>query len=616
MRGGRRGRYLTEEEKANKPEVTLELVKRIFSYLVPFAPQMILVLVLIIVSSAFSLLPSLLTGRIIDDGLIGRDFNLLVKLIGLSFGVLILSNLIDVLNAQLNTWISQHITLNMKTELYYHLQYMSQSFFSTSKQGEIITRMTSDINGVQRVVAGTLVSFIQNVSLVILALIAMFQKNWILALLGCVLVPFFILPTKYVGKRRWELTRIAQQKYDEINQILNETLSVSGQQLVKIFANEEMEYEKYERTAKEMTELNIKESIAGRWFRMVMNVFTSIGPMLIYLVGGYLMIIKGNDQLSVGDITVMVALLGRLYRPVNSLLNLQVDLIRSMALFTRLFDYFDMPIEIQNSPEAIVPANISGNLSFENVNFHYSEDKEILKDISFSVEEGKSVAIVGPSGSGKTTITNLVVRLYDVIAGAVKIDGIDVRDLDLKFLRSSVGMVTQETYLFNGSIRENLLYANQNSKEEDLIAACKDANIHEFIMTLPQGYDTQIGNRGTKLSGGEKQRLSIARAILKNPKIMILDEATSSLDSISESLIQEAILPLLQGRTSIVIAHRLSTIMSADEILVLKEGRIVEQGTHRELLMKNGVYTELYETQFRKALDEHLEIEEKKQKVG
>lgn len=607
---GGRSSFLTEEEKAKRPEITGALVKRIFAYLLPYTPQLVLVVLMIVLSSAFSLLPSLVTGRIIDEGLIGGDFSMLVKLIGISFAVLVLSNLIDLINSHLNTWIAQHITLDMKIKLYAHLQSMSHRFFSTSKQGEIITRMTSDIDGVQRVVSGTLVNIIQNISLVALALFAMYRKNWVLASMGVTLVPLFIIPTKHVGKRRWEITNIVQKKNDEINQILNETLSVSGQQLVKIFTNEEKEFTKYHAINKEMTDLNITESIAGRWFRLVMNVFTSIGPMLIYLVGGYLMLQGGDSRLTVGDITVMVTLLGRLYRPVNSLLNIQVDLIRSLALFTRLFEYFDMPIEIQNSPNAVIPPEVTGHISFAAVDFHYEPSKKILKALSFEVPAGRSVAIVGPSGSGKTTVTNLIARLYDVTGGVIKLDGIDIRDLDLAFLRQSIGMVTQDTYLFNGTIRENLLYANDRSTQEEIISACRDANIHDLIMTLPRGYDTIIGNRGVKLSGGEKQRLSIARAILKNPKVMILDEATSSLDSISESLIQDAIEPLLRGRTSIVIAHRLSTVMSADEILVLKQGKIVERGTHRELLAKNGVYSELYETQFRQALGEQWQLEQ------
>ena len=622
-RGGMRGArgFLTPEEKANRPKITGALLKRVFSYLIPYTPQMLLVMAAIILSSFFAIYPSVLTGGMIDsmagnavnlggpigaivNAIAGTDpFHILLTLIGTSFALFIVSNLISIGQSYLNTWIAQHITFDMKNSLFAHLQSMSHRFFSTSKQGDIITRMTSDVDGVRQTITGTLTQLISNISTLVIALIAMYQKNWILATVGVVMVPFFVIPTKTVGKKRWELTRKSQEKNDDINQILNETLSVSGQMLVKLLTAEEKEYKKYYETNKEVVALSIREGMVGRWFMFVIGTFTNIGPMLIYLVGGIL-IMRYDSSLTVGDVTIMVALLSRLYMPVNSLLNIQVDLIRSMALFTRLFDYFDMPVEIQNKPDAIVPTEVVGDITFEDVRFYYDDDKEILKGINFTVPAGRSVAIVGPSGAGKSTIINLIPRLYDVTGGAIKLDGRDLRDVDLKFLRSSIGVVNQDTYLFNGSIRDNLLYANDDASETDIIAACKDANIHDFIASLTNGYDTVIGNRGIKLSGGERQRLSIARAILKNTKILILDEATSSLDSISESLIQDAIDPLLQGRTSLVIAHRLSTIMSADEILVVKDGEIVERGTHRELVPKNGVYTELYETQFRRALEE------------
>ena len=326
--------------------------------------------------------------------------------------------------------------------------------------------------------------------------------------------------------------------------------------------------------------------------------------MVIYLVGGFLILIRGDRGLSVGDISVMVTLLSRLYRPVNSLVDIQVDMVRSLALFSRIFDYLDREVEIESPPEARRIEDFSGRIDFEAVDFSYEKSKKILEGVSFSVPKGKLLALVGPSGAGKSTIINLLPRLYDVDSGAVKLDGVDIRELDLDFLRDKLGLVSQETYLFNASIRDNLLYARVHASQEDLEEACKKANIHDFIMDLPQGYDTPIGNRGVKLSGGEKQRLSIARALLKDPPIMLLDEATSSLDSISESLIQKALRPLLQGRTSIVIAYRLSTIMSADEILVVDGGRIVERGRPGELLEKDGLFRKLYDIQFREALEE------------
>ena len=363
-----------------------------------------------------------------------------------------------------------------------------------------------------------------------------------------------------------------------------------------------------------MIGLNIKESMAGRWFRVVLTTFTSIGPMLLYLAGGILMM-KYDSNITIGDISVLVALLGRMYMPVNSLLNIQVDWIRSMALFTRIFDYFDIPVEIKNAPDAVIPNKVTGNVVFEHVEFSYDKSKQILKDINFTLEAGSSIAIVGPSGSGKSTIVNLIPRLYDVDNGTVTFDGTDVRKLDLTFLRNQVGVVSQETYLFNGTVRENLLYAKPDATEEDMIAALKKANIWDFIEKQEKGLDTEVGNRGLMLSGGEKQRISIARIILKDPTIFIFDEATSALDSISEKKIQDAIDPIIKSKTSILIAHRLSTILAADEILVVKDGMIAERGSHKELLNKEGIYRELYETQFSKALIDEVGISELEQYI-
>jgi ATP-binding cassette subfamily B protein len=340
--------------------------------------------------------------------------------------------------------------------------------------------------------------------------------------------------------------------------------------------------------------------MAGRWFFVILHTVTSIGPMLLYLVGGILMM-KHDSSLTVGDITVLVALLGKTYMPVNSLLNIQVDWMRSMALFNRIFEYFDMPVEINNPRFGLHPETCTGAVEFSRVNFSYDPERQILKDVNFKLEGGHSMAIVGPSGSGKSTIINLIPRLYDVDSGSVRFDGCDVRKLDLEYLRSKVGVVSQETYLFNGTIRENLLYAKPDATEEELIEACKKANIYDFIEGQEAGLDTMVGNRGLKLSGGEKQRISIARVLLKDPALLIFDEATSALDSISESKIQDAIDPIIKERTSILIAHRLSTILAADEIFVLKDGQIVEHGQHKDLVAAGGVYTELYETQFKRA---------------
>ena len=599
---GSRG-FMSEEEKASLPKVTPALLKRVFSCLTPYWKQLILTLLCIIVSSVFILLPSILTGKIIDEGLIGRDLQKLIFYLVLSFAVTLGANLIQVAESYVNTWIAQHITFDMRNTMFSHLQKMSQRFFTSNNQGDIITRMTGDISGVEQVVTSTFSSILSNSITLVVALVAMFRKNWILALLGIIIVPAFTLPTRRAGKTRWSITREAQECTDEINGILNETMSVSGQLLVKLFGREQHEYEKYRDVNGRLIRLHIKESMAGRWFRVVLSLFTNIGPMLLYLVGGILMM-KYDSSLTVGDITVLVALLGKTYGPVNSLLNIQVEWMRSMALFTRIFEYFDMPVEIDNIPGALVPKKATGSVKFSHVDFYYEPDRQILKDVNFTLESGHSVAIVGPSGSGKSTIINLIPRLYDVTGGSVTFDGVDVRHLDLGFLRRNVGVVTQDSYLFNGTIRENLLYARPDATEQDLLDACEQANILDFIQAQPDGLDTMVGNRGLKLSGGEKQRVSIARVLLKDPALLIFDEATSALDSISESKIQAAIDPLIDSRTSILIAHRLSTILAADEILVVKEGQIVERGQHKDLVKAGGVYTELYETQFSRALEQ------------
>ena len=609
--GGGRGRnqFLTEEEKQNAPKITRDLLLRVFSYLKPYWKQLTLVFVCIFVASVCSLFPSILTGNIIDvltgknlGGWIGEGISALVRLILVSLALHFASNLISVGQTYLNNWIAQHISFDMRNQMYRHLQKMSQSFFTSANQGDIITRMTSDISGVESVISGTFTSILSNSITLAVALIAMFQKNWILALVGIVVVPLFTLPTRMAGKTRWKLAGKAQECNDEINGILNETLSVSGQLLVKLFGREKAEYDRYEEANGRMIRLRIREQMAGRWFFMLLSTLMTIGPMLLYLVGGIL-IMKYDSSLSVGDITVLVALLNRMYGPVNSLLNVQVDWIRSMAMFTRIFEYYDMKPEIDDKPGAEELTDPKGEICFDHVYFSYDGERQILKDISFTLHSGDCVAIVGPSGSGKSTIVNLIPRLWDVSGGSVSFDGKDVRDWTLHSLRSEVAVVTQETYLFNGSIRDNLLYAKPDATEEEMIAACRQANIYEFIEKQPDGLDTMVGNRGLKLSGGEKQRISIARALLKDPTLLIFDEATSALDSISEAAIQAAINPLIEERTSILIAHRLSTILAADEILVVRDGEIVERGKHRDLVHAGGTYQELYETQFSKALE-------------
>ena len=599
---GPRG-FLTEEEKKNLPTFSSALVRRILSYLRPYWLQLLLVFVTILVSAVLGLLPSIITGRIVDEALVGKNMALLIRLLVLAFVTLSASQVISVLESYINAWISQRIIFDMKNQMYDHLQHMPHAFFTSEKQGDIITRMNTDISGVSSVISGTMSSIVSNIATVVTTLVALFTMSWQLALVGIVVLPLLILPTKRVGKKRYQLLKDSQAKSDEMNQLINETLSVSGSLLVKLFTREKREYERFVKVNEEVTRLNLKEQQSGRWFRVVMGLFTQLGPLLIYVAGGWIIIRHADPGLTVGTVTATVSLVNRLYRPVESLLNIHVDFTRSLALFTRIFDYFDMENPIVSPENGKKPDVSDGDIVYDHVAFSYDPEKPLLKDIDFTVPAGKMYAVVGPSGSGKSTVVNLIPRLYDVLRGSVKIAGIDVRDFDLSYLRSCIGVVTQDSYLFNGSIRENLLYAKENATQEELDAACFIANLNDFIASQPEGYETLVGNRGLKLSGGEKQRLSIARVILKDPKILILDEATSALDSITENAIQEALEALMEGRTSIVIAHRLSTVLKADRILVLKDGVIAEQGSHEELLALGGTYRELYETQFRRILE-------------
>ena len=603
--GPGRRRPLSDEEKEQCPKLSGLLLRRIFSYLLPYWPQLLLVMLVILISAGLGLLPSILTGRMIDDGLYAQDWDMLLQLVLLSLLVVVVSNLIHIFQSYLNAFIAQSISYDMKNEMYAHLTRMSHNFYTTRPQGELITRMTGDIGGVQSVISNTMTGLLSNVAVLITSPVAMYRIHWVLATVGVLLLPFFVLPARIVGRYRWKIASKTQEKWDETNQILNETMSVSGQMLVKLFCKEETEFQRFQKVNGETRKLQVGETVAHGWFHMAISTFIGAGPLLMYLVGGILMLKWDiGPVLTVGGISTMVTLLNRMFRPVDQLLNIGVDMTRSLALFARIFEYLDMVPEIADRPNALTLDEIHGDLTFEHVAFQYHTEKPVLRDVSFSIRRGQTFAIVGTSGAGKTTLISLIPRLYDVCGGRVTVDGHDLRDLSLATLRRHVGMVTQDTYLFNDTVRENLLYAKPDATEAELEEACRKANIHDFIASLPNGYDTVVGNRGLKLSGGEKQRLSLARVILKDPPILVLDEATSSLDSISESHIQDAIKPLLKNRTSLVVAHRLSTILSSDEILVLENGVVAARGPHRELLEKSPKYRELYETQFLRPLEQ------------
>lgn len=597
------------------PKLSLAFVRRIVRYFAPYPYRFCAVIFLILASAALGLVPPLLLQEIIDHALPEQNLPFLGALVALSIGATLLLNLLGVAQGYLSTWIAKQITLHMKNQLYHKLSHMPQGFFANLKEGEVLTRLTSDVDGIQQVFQTTVVNALTSVFVLGTSLVALISLNPLLALVGCATLPLFLFPTKKVGKLRWQITSQSQQQLSLLNSQVQETLSTGGSLLMKLFTNEKHAMTEFAAINQEVTRLQLKETLAGRWFRMNMSVFTTIGPMLVYLVGGYLLT---QGQMTVGGILTFATLLGRMYNPVTQLSNIQVDFMRSFALFDRIFEYLDLepevnlqavpimskgnttikttnpPTEVSNTPSRKLAP---GDIHFEQVAFAY-ENQVTLQDITVTLPLGKTTAIVGPSGAGKSTLTNLLPRLYQPTKGRITINGVDIADMPLTELRQSIGMVTQEAFLFNGTIKDNLLYAKPRASQEELEAACQAAYIHEFITSLPQGYDTPVGNRGVKLSGGEKQRLAIARVMLKDPQILILDEATAALDALSEHYVQKAMDALMVGRTAIVIAHRLATIANADQILVMEKGRIVEQGTQETLLKEEGLYAELYRTQF------------------
>ncbi|MCC7367611.1 MAG: ABC transporter ATP-binding protein [Chloroflexi bacterium] len=572
------------------------ILPRVVRYFRPYLGSWLLILLCIAASAALNLVPPLMVREIIDVALPSRDLWLLAGAVGGSILAGLAARLVGVAQFSINVRIGQGVMFDLRNELYHHLQKQSLRFFTESKTGELMSRVTNDVGGIEGVVTNTIVNVITNVVSLVSVAVVIFGLNWQLALLSLVMLPFFILPTRRVGRIRQQLRRQTAEHQGGLAAVMAETLSISGTLLMKAFAREGYEAERFRKQSADLRELEIRQRMVGRWFFMVIGLFQSVGPALVYLYGGWLVI---QGEISIGTVVAFVAYLRQLYGPVSELANVHVDVMSSLALFERLFNYLDRTPDIQEPARALTPPPARGEIAFEGVSFGYVEDRLALDGVSFVAKPGQLVALVGPSGAGKTTVTYLVPRFYDPTDGTVRVDGHDVRDLSLHWLRSQIGIVTQETYLFHATVNDNLLYARPDATSAEIEAACKAANIHEFISGLPEGYETMVGERGYRLSGGEKQRLAIARVLLKDPRILLLDEATSSLDSRSEALIQAALTPLMAGRTSLVIAHRLSTILAADLILVLDRGRLVEQGTHPELLARGGLYTRLYEEQFK-----------------
>jgi len=577
-------------------------LKRVVKLFGPYKASVVLTVVLVLISSGLGVVSPFFLKIIINEGL-GQHkldivtrysaYTLLATLGGTAFGLAF---------AYVSVKVGQRIMRDLRNDLYQHLQGMSLKFFTGTRTGEIQSRLANDVGGIQSVVSDTAANLLSNLTVVLSTLVAMFFVDWRLTLLSVGVLPLFALLSAKIGEELRKYRTKIQAQLADLNSTMNETLSVSGVLLTKTSGRQGLSLRKFKEENQAMTDTSVMMTMIMRAFFNLIFLTFAITPILVYWLAGYLIIGKGDRSLDIGTIVAFTALQGRLFFPLTNLLNVSVEIMSAMGLFDRIYEYLDLPQEIFDAPDAIQlhPHEVKGDVAFENVTFRYSETQEIhtLNGIDLEAKSGQLVALVGASGSGKTTLTYLIPRLYDAVEGSVKIDGHDVRKIKLESLGKAIAVVTQETYLVHDTIKENLRYGNPDATDEELIAAAKAAAIHAHIDSLPEKYDTIVGERGYKLSGGEKQRIAIARAILKDPRILILDEATSALDTSSERLIQAALVPLMKGRTTFAVAHRLSTIQAADQILVLKHGQIVERGTHSELLVLEGEYFRLYHIQF------------------
>jgi ATP-binding cassette, subfamily B, bacterial len=570
--------------------------KRIGALFAPYWREQATVLACIVAVSALGLVPGFVTAQIIDAAIPRRNLPELAIDVGIILASALLSGAIGVLQGYLNSVVGEGIMRDIRTSLVAHLHRMPLQFFTGTKTGEIMNRVSNDVDNVDNVVTGTLTSIVTNVVVIATTLVAMFLWNWRLALISVVIVPLMVFPLGPVGRRMYQIRKQTREKRDEIESITQETLSISGITLIKSFAREAYERARFYRAGTRLMQLEIDLAMVGRWFIASVTAMVVVGPALVWLGGGWLAISSG---LKVGVIVAFVSFIqGRLYGPAAALAGIQVQIVSALAVFERIFDYLAMAPEEYDPPGAIALPGVVGEIAFENVVFSYDGTRNVLNGVSFDVRPGEVAAFVGPSGAGKTTITQLVPRFYDPQSGRVLVDGHDVRSVTLDSLRRDIGIVTQETYLFHDTVANNLRYGKPDATDAELEAGARAANIADFIAALPQRYETVVGERGHKLSGGERQRLAIARVLLKDPRILILDEATSSLDYENEAAIQRALEVVMRGRTSLVIAHRLSTVLAADVIFVVDAGRIVESGRHATLLARGGLYSRLYQTQF------------------
>ena len=631
------GMHSLMRETDEKPKITRELLRRVFGYARPYWGHIAVMLLLILASTSIRLLTPLIVRDLIDKTIPAGDINRLVLLaLGLLF-IPAINGVLGVFQRRVNSTVGEGVIYDLRVALYARLQRMSLRFFTNTRTGELMSRLNNDVVGAQNAISNTIVGIVETLVQGIAVLVVMLSLEWRLTIISVIIMPLFILASRLLGTRLRDITRKQLEANARMNAMMNETLNIGGALLTKLFGRSRVEVERFSSRASQVRDLGVTRAFTGSIFFAIIGLVSAVGSALVYGLGGYFAI---QGLFTVGTIVAFVSYLGSLYGALQSLANAPVDFATSLVSFERVFEVIDLPVDIPEKPGAEVLGEVAGEITFDDVSFQYEAgDEHFLSDvhrygsmdnvaavlsneekpaseedaaprsqarsnalehISFTAHPGQLTALVGPSGAGKTTLTYLIPRLYDPSAGRILIDGRDLREVTLESLAEQIGMVTEETYLFHDTVRTNLLDARLNATQAEIEEACKVANIHNFISELPDGYDTIVGERGYRLSGGEKQRIALARVILKNPRILVLDEATSSLDSESEALIQDALKRVMANRTSIVIAHRLSTILAADQILVIDRGQVVEHGTHAELLAQGGVYAGLYATQFKK----------------
>jgi ATP-binding cassette subfamily B protein len=579
-------------------DVASSTVRRIVRHLRPYSGQAAAVFALLAAGAGLNLVPPLLVRRVVDEAIPGGDLRLLAGLCGLMLAAAVAAGLLGIVQKYLSALIGERVTFDLRVRLFKHLHKQSLGYFASVRPGEPLSRVLNDVEGVGQAVSKTLTAVLKNAIVLVSAVAAVIWLDWRLALVSLCLLPLFVAPTRRVGRHRKALKRRAQERMAELTGLLAETLSLSGALLVKTFGAEKLERRRVKEKCGELMRLSLEQTLLGRWFTMLLGLFESVGPALIYLAGGYL-VIAGRAKL--GMLVAFVALLRRLYSPASELAGVHVDLITSYAYFERVYAVLDLTPAIRDAPDAVKLGEVRGDVELREVTFEYRPGIPALLDVSLRIPAGTTLALVGPSGAGKSTLAALLARLWEPTRGDVLLDGKSLREIELKSLRARIGVVTQETYLFHASIADNLRYGRPSASDAELIAAARAAQIHDFVASLPQGYETLVGERGLRLSGGERQRIAIARALLKDPRILILDEATSALDAANEALVQAALEPLMKGRTTLVIAHRLSTIRAADAIAVLEKGQLRELGSFEELLGKPGLFAELWRRQSRQA---------------